>query len=100
MNNRYNNSLIQKDVNGKRKFSTTIIPVPNISIDDAFIQTNAIERLDLLAYKFYGNSALWYVIAAANGLGKGSLIVPVNSTLRIPSITNIQKQIETINLSR
>lgn len=98
--NRYINSSIQKDTNGKRKVSTTIIPVPNTSIDDVFIQTNSIERLDLLAYKFYKDSSLWYVIAVANGLGKGSLIVPTNSTLRIPSITNMQRQIETINLSR
>jgi phage tail protein X len=97
---RYNNSTSIKDTNGIRKQSTVIIPTPTQSTEDAIIQTTSIERLDLLAYKFYGDASLWYVIASANGLGKGSLIIPTNSRLRIPDVTYIQEQIQTINLSR
>lgn len=101
MSNRYSNSNILNDpATGKRKQSTMIIPVPNPSINDVYIQTSNIERLDLLAFKFYGDSSMWYIIAAANGLGKGSLIVPINSRLRIPNMSNMQNQIESINLSR
>lgn len=98
--NRYTNTNIINDVNGKRRQQTTIIPVPRASSEDVYIQTTSIERLDLLAYKFYGDSALWYVIASANSLGKGSLIVPINSLLRIPDISNIQTQIQTVNITR
>lgn len=98
--NRYTNTNITNDSNGKRRQRTTIIPVPVASATDVYIQTTSIERLDLLAYKFYGDSALWYVIASANSLGKGSLIVPINSLLRIPDMTNIQTQIQTVNTSR
>ncbi len=97
---RYTNTNITNDSNGKRRQRTTIIPVPAASATDVYIQTTSIERLDLLAYKFYGDSALWYVIASANSLGKGSLIVPINSLLRIPDMTNIQTQIQTVNTSR
>lgn len=100
MINRYNNTNIINDANGKRKQRTTIIPVPQLSDNDVYIQTTSIERLDLLAFKFYGDSAMWYIIASANSLGKGTLIVPPNTILRIPDTFNIETQIQTINTSR
>ena len=42
------------------------------------------ERLDILAGKLYGNSSLWWVIAAASGMG-WALQVPAKSVLRIPT---------------
>ena len=42
------------------------------------------ERLDILAGKIYGDASLWWVIAAASGMGWG-LQVPPNSVLIIPS---------------
>ena len=42
------------------------------------------ERLDYLAGKYYGNSALWWVIAAASGIGWG-LQVPPGTYIRIPA---------------
>ena len=41
------------------------------------------ERLDHLAGKFYGNGTLWWVIAAASGIGWG-LQVPPGTLLMIP----------------
>ena len=46
------------------------------------------ERLDYLAGKYYGNAALWWVIAAASGIGWG-LQVPPGTYIRIP--TDISK---------
>jgi hypothetical protein len=100
MASRYNNTNNINDTDGKRRQRTTIIPVPPISSNDVYIQTTSIERLDLLAYKFYGDESLWYIIASANSLGKGSLVVPTNSLLRIPDITDIQTQIQTVNITR
>ena len=76
---------IIKDESGKRKRSTTIIPTIPVTENDTFIITLSAERLDKLANTFYSDSSLWWVIAAANGLGKGSLIVPANTKLRIPA---------------
>ena len=41
------------------------------------------ERLDHLAGKIYGNGTLWWVIAAASGVGWG-LQVPPGTLLMIP----------------
>ena len=41
------------------------------------------ERLDIIAGKVYGNSKLWWVIAAASGIG-WALQVPPGTVLYIP----------------
>lgn len=97
---RYTTTQQIKDKSGKRKAETTILPVVPISGDDIYIQVTSPERLDLLADKFYNDVSLWWVIATANALGKGSLYVPENTRLRIPSVTKIQDVIESLNNSR
>jgi len=42
------------------------------------------ERLDTLAGLTYGDSSLWWIIAAASGIGWG-MQVPPGTVLRIPS---------------
>lgn len=42
------------------------------------------ERLDILAGKFLGNSGLWWIIAAASGIG-WALQAPPGTLLRIPT---------------
>lgn len=97
---RYSTTKSVTDSNGKQKLSTNIIPIPPASELDVYIQTTSIERLDLLAFNFYGDSSLWYVIAAANGLGKGSLYSPSNIKLRIPNVDTIRRLIEDTNTFR
>lgn len=98
---RYDSAKIIKDENGKRKANTVIISAPEVNpVDDVFINVTAPERLDLLAHKFYGDSTLWWVIASANGLGKGTLFTPEGVNLRIPSVKNIQTVIQNNNNER
>ena len=98
---RYNANRQIKDEMGRRYTSTTIIPsIPN-DPSDIYIRVYSEERLDLLAFRFYGDANKWWIIATANNLGKGSLIVPSNTRLRIPiNIQNIQAQIESFNANR
>ena len=42
------------------------------------------ERLDVIAGKFYNNSAYWWVIAAASGIG-WALQLPPGTFLKIPT---------------
>jgi phage tail protein X len=100
MATRYIVTPVIKDVNEKRRLASTIMPVQVLSNNDTYIQTTTVERLDLLAYKFYNDASLWYVIAAANGLGKGSYYVPAGSKIRIPDALTIQQTIEQLNNSR
>lgn len=44
------------------------------------------ERYDNIAYKFYGDSNKWYVIARANNDVRGTLHPISNKTLVIPRI--------------
>jgi phage tail protein X len=100
MATRYIVTPVIKDPTEKRRLASTIMPVQVLSNNDTYIQTTTVERLDLLAHKFYNDAALWYVIAAANGLGKGSYYVPASTRLRIPDALTIQQTIEQINNSR
>ena len=95
---RYNSTpTIKNEVTGKRRKATTILPVIPANEADIFIQTTSPDRLDKLANTFYGDVTLWWVIAAANGLGKGTIIVPADSRLRIPSAANVQQVINDTN---
>ena len=98
--NRYATTKIIKDKYGVRKASTTIIPSPPVSNLDTYIQITSPERLDRLAFKFYGDSTIWWVIASANNLGNGSLFVNENTTIRIPNKAGIQDLISKVNKER
>lgn len=82
---RYTTTPVIKDNKGRQRRATTIFPtIPN-SENDTYIVTTSAERLDKLAYTFYEDTTLWWIIAAANGLGKGTFVVPPNTTMRIPA---------------
>jgi hypothetical protein len=71
-------------VTGRKAYATSLlIDIPK-SYDDRYIFSREGDRLDLLAYEFYQDTRLWFILASANNLGKGSLIVPPGIQLRIP----------------
>jgi hypothetical protein len=98
--NRYLTTQTTSANTGKRRLQTTIFPTISASINDFIIRTTSIERLDKLAQEFYSDATAWPIIATANGLGKGTLVIPPNTTLRIPAITNIQDFLTNTNSSR
>jgi hypothetical protein len=100
MSSRYSASTTLKNLEGKQRRSTVIVPNMPASANDIYIQTTSTERLDKLALNFYQDATMWWVIAAANGLGKGTLIVPQNTTIRIPDKNIVQQVINQVNRSR
>jgi ABC-type molybdenum transport system ATPase subunit/photorepair protein PhrA len=100
MSSRYAASTTLRNSNGKQRQSTVIVPNMPASVNDVYIQTTSTERLDKLALNFYQDATMWWIIAAANGLGKGTLIVPQNTIIRIPNNQNIQQVINQVNRSR
>ena len=87
---RYTIALPITTSTGTRRVPTTIFPVvPINTTNDIYIRNTIIERLDKLAYKFYNDQTLWWVIATANALGKGTMVIPTNTRLRIPSVRNV-----------
>ena len=66
--------------------------------DDIFIRSKIGDRLDTLANKYYKNSGLWWIIAQANQIGKGTLVIEPGIQLRIPTdISDVMSELETEN---
>ena len=98
--NRYATTKQIKDSKLNRKAETTIITATLPSPSDIYIQVSTPERLDMLAQQFYGDATQWWIIAAANGLGKGTLFTPENVRLRIPDSSTQQDYIDLENSER
>ena len=98
--NRYSTSTEIKTDQQFRRRATVILSAPVASADDTYIQVTSPELLSKLAFNFYNDVASWWIIAAANGLGKGTLVVPANTILRIPSNNTIDSVINEINRIR
>ena len=101
-NDRYLYTTRTKDDERKfRKFNSTLYPKIEPSDDDIFVISNTGERLDLLAFTYYGDVTLWWVIAQANNIGKGTLNILPGIQLRIPqNLEPIYSSLETINRTR
>ena len=90
MANRYLYTNIATDSDTNRNYyKTTIYPQIKPSDADLYIITEAGDRIDLLAKKYYGNTEMWWIIATANNLNDGNFFVPEGAQLRIPN--NLQK---------
>ena len=68
-----------------KSYETTRLPNIPKTYDDKYIFTREGDRLDTLAYELYNDTRYWVLLATANNLGKGSLVVPPGIQLRLPS---------------
>lgn len=76
----------KKTIKGKNYYRETfIVPVPERESDMYFI-TEAGDRLDLLAYEFYKDISLWWVLAAANPTitRRDSYVIEPGKQFRVP----------------
>ena len=81
---RYQNTKKQNK-NRKSYYSTTVHKkVIEKNTDSYFIATEG-DRCDNLAYRFYGDSTLWWFIARVNNLTTNN--IPAGTSLRIPANT-------------
>ena len=94
---RYNNTPGKIDKSGIRVYQTTYYPEIKISDSDVFIFPKEGQRLDNLAYKYYGDTTLWWIIAKANGV-KGVAVPPLDEPIRIPGdITKVIQDFRKLN---
>lgn len=97
MASRYQNiPLIKANVTGSLYYETNIYPTIQPTNADYYVITTVGDRLDLMAYDFYQDSSLWWVIASANALPGDSIFPPIGVQLRIP--TDIQAVLNQYNL--
>lgn len=98
MNNRYLYNEVLKTKIGKSYLSSTIYPKIKPSDNDTYIISEAGDRLDLLANKYYKDASLWWIISVANNINDASFYVAEGLQLRIPSnIGQIMNDFEKIN---
>lgn len=79
---RYEHTNI-KDKNKRVYYDTTIYSDVPLRNDDIYIITQSGDRLDNLAYEFYGSVTHWWFIARVNNLS--SMNVEGGLQLRIPN---------------
>ena len=97
--NRYAPTPKKTDKSGIRVYETTYYPQIPIENSDKFVMSKVGDRIDSLAYKFYGDVTLWWIIAKANGI-KGKTALAPGIPLRIPgNITQIIENFINLNTS-
>jgi hypothetical protein len=85
MANRYKNTKQLKTAEGRRYLLNSVYPDIPFSEDDYYVISTGGDRYDTLAQQFYGDSSLWWVIAAANTSKRDSIIPKPGAQLRIPA---------------
>jgi hypothetical protein len=96
--NRYKYTSTDTRWDGKQVYKSLLLaPIPFAS-DDIYIITNETMYLDALAYTYYKDPSLWWIIAQANNIGKGRLSVESGLQLRIPrNPSNVLNNIKAVN---
>ena len=88
MPTRYAHTKIKRDKDGRRVLKPTIYPRIPIRDTDIFIYPKYGDRLDIIAFKHYGDTSLWWIIAKANGLDEAHIGLEVDKQIRIPTDIN------------
>jgi hypothetical protein len=87
---RYNNTPILKtEYTDRPYYKVKFYPNIPLSESDVYVVTTVGDRLDSLAYSYYNDSTLWWIISAANdNITKGALYPEPGTQLRIPTDLN------------
>jgi hypothetical protein len=83
---RYDNTTILKTSDNKPYYKSKIYPTIPLSESDVYVITTIGDRLDYMAYTYYRDSELYWIISIANNnVTKGSLFPIPGTQMRIPS---------------
>ncbi len=81
---RYNINETKKTPDGKTVYRSRLYkPIP-LRDDDLYVVTQTGDRLDAIAYKFYGDAKLWWIIASANNIHNAPTGIEDGLILRLP----------------
>ena len=84
METRYENNGTKKTIDGRTVYRPKIYPNIPVSDDDIYVATELGDRLDTLAFQFYGNASYWWIIASANNIHDAPIGFTDGTILRIP----------------
>ena len=83
---RYNNNTTLITSQGKPYYKGKVYPNIPLSKNDVYVITTIGDRLDSLAYSYYNDVNMWWVISAANNnITRGSMFPIPGTQLRIPT---------------
>jgi phage tail protein X len=92
MSSRYRNNETKKTNDGRTVYRSKIYPNIPLRDTDIYVATETGDRFDTLAYQYYQDASLWWIIAAANNIHDAPFGLADGTILRIP-----QQYIEIIN---
>jgi len=83
---RYDGVVNKMRYQGTRKlrYETNLYPDFPPRVTDYYIITKSLDRMDLIAYDYYNDETMWWVIQRANNLPLGTLSIPPGTQVRIP----------------
>ena len=84
MASRYENNKSKKINDGRVVYRSKIYPNIPLRDDDVYVATETGDRLDTLAYQYYEDSSLWWIIASANNIHNAPFGLKDGTILRIP----------------
>jgi hypothetical protein len=88
---RYLNNPTKKTFDGREVYKPKIYPNIALKDTDIYVMTETGDRLDTLAFEYFENASLWWIIAAANNIHDAPMGLQDGTILRIP-INYIQIQ--------
>jgi hypothetical protein len=99
---RYDNNIILKTPDGKPYYKGKVYPSIPLSESDIYVITTIGDRLDYMAYSYYRDSELYWIISVANNnVTKGSLFPVPGTQMRIPTdLNNVLNLFNQSNQSR
>ena len=85
----YDKPEIKYTTSGKRYYKRKTYPQIPFSDTDVYVITTVGDRLDSIAYSYYNDAELWWVISIANNnVTNGSIFPQPGTQLRIPTNIN------------
>ena len=84
MASRYQNNVTKVTNDGRTVYRSKIYPNIPLRDDDIYVATETGDRLDTLAYQYYRDASLWWIIAAANNIHNAPFGLNDGTILRIP----------------
>ena len=101
--NRYKDTAILKtEYTNRPYYKGKFYPNIPLSESDVYVITTVGDRLDSLAYSYYNDATLWWVIAMANNNATKGALYPIPGTqLRIPiNVSSVLKLYDQFNQAR
>lgn len=84
MESRYLVNDVKKTKDGRLVYRPKIYPNIPLKESDIYAAIETGDRLDSLAFAFYGDSSLWWIIAAANNIHGAKITLEEGTIIRIP----------------